>query len=163
MLYGQTRGHFNISNKMLNRNENNYLNSKTEAFKKKCREAGLNVTPQRTAIYKLLIQSTEHPSADMIYKQVKKEMPDISFDTVNRTLSSLCKVGLAYVVEGPGRAKRFEGNTENHQHFNCLKCGRVIDFHHEPFDKIEIPEEIEKKFKILRKSVYLEGLCDKCK
>ena len=148
---------------MSKNNKNIDLDGKIEVFKQECRKAGLSVTPQRTAIYKKLIQSSEHPSVEMVYNQVRKEMPDISLDTVNRTFLSLCKVGLAYVVEGPGRAKRFEGNIENHQHFNCLKCERVIDFHYEPFDKIDVPKEIEQKFKITRKSVYLEGLCDRCK
>ena len=146
-----------------NNNGNSDLNSKINTFMAKCRESGLKITPQRIAIFKILARSKEHPSVDMVYQQVKKEMPNISFDTVNRTLLSLCEIGTAFVVEGSGRVKRFDGNLEDHQHFNCIKCKKIVDFQHKSFENIEVPDDIERKFKILRKTVYLEGLCDKCK
>lgn len=128
-----------------------------------CREAGLKVTPQRMAIYKTLIQSKEHPSADMVYRKVRKTFPSISLDTVNRTLLTLAKIGSAFTVEGSGDVKRYDGNMENHQHFKCLKCKRIIDFHHKPFDNIPVPRKINQKFTVLSKTVYLEGICDLCR
>ena len=115
------------------------------------------------AIYKTLIESKEHPSADMVYRRVRKTFPNISLDTVNRTLLTLAEIGAAFTVEGSGDVKRFDGNLQSHQHFKCLKCKRIIDFHHKPFDDIPLPKKISRKFTILRKTVYLEGLCDLCK
>lgn len=89
-------------------------------------------------------------------------MPAISLDTVNRTLLTLAEIGAAFVVEGTGQPRRFDGGLEDHQHFLCIKCGKIIDFHHPPFDNIQLPHEIEGKFKVLRKTVYLEGLCEPC-
>jgi len=122
----------------------------------------LKLTPQRSAIYKALINTDMHPTAEDIYREVRKEMPAISLDTVNRTLLTLAEIGAAFVVEGTGQPRRFDGGLEDHQHFLCIKCGKVIDFHHPPFDNIELPHEIEGKFKVLRKTVYLEGLCETC-
>ena len=144
-------------------NVNCDLSSKVNTFMDKCRKSGLKITPQRIAIFKILAKSKDHPSADMVYRKVKKEMPNISFDTVNRTLLSLCEIGTAFVVESSGRINRFDGNVEDHQHFNCIKCRKIVDFQHKPFNNIEVPNDIERKFKILRKTVYIEGLCDKCK
>jgi Fur family transcriptional regulator, peroxide stress response regulator len=132
------------------------------AFKAKCREKGLKITPQRIAVYQMLLNSKEHPSADMVYNQVKKLYPNMSFDTVNRTLLTLSEVGAAFVVEGSGEPKRYDANLKPHQHFKCLKCRRIIDFHDREFDEISIPAELEEKFVILRKSVYFEGVCDTC-
>ena len=139
------------------------LKGKADAFKVMCRRMGLKVTPQRMAIYKTLIESKEHPSADMVYRRVRKTFPNISLDTVNRTLLTLAEIGVAFTVEGSGDVKRFDGNLQNHQHFKCLKCKRIIDFHHKPFDDIPLPKKISRKFTVLRKTVYLEGLCDLCK
>ncbi len=143
--------------------KNDELKDWLEAFKLKCRAAGLKVTPQRTAVYKVLIKSKEHPSADRVYRKVKKSLPNISLDTVNRTLLSLTDIGAAFAVEGSGDAKRFDGNLKSHQHFKCIKCKRIIDFHHKPFDNISVPKSISKKFTILRKTVYLEGICNLCR
>jgi len=139
------------------------LDENTRWFTSRCRELGLKVTPQRVAIYRELIKTDEHPSAEMLYEKVRRVFPNISLDTVNRTLLTLNEIGAAFVVEGSGDAKRFDGNLEEHQHFRCVKCKRIIDFHHKPFDDIKLPAGIGKKFTVLRKTVYLEGICDLCK
>jgi Fur family peroxide stress response transcriptional regulator len=141
----------------------NQLEAKMDAFQLKCRKAGLKVTPQRVAVYKALIESKEHPSADVLWRKVRKTYPNISLDTVNRTLLTLAEIGAAFVVEGSGDVKRFDGGLETHQHFKCIKCKRIIDFHHKPFDNIAVPKSISKKYTILKKTVYLEGMCDLCK
>ena len=132
------------------------------AFRAKCRETGLKITPQRMAVYKALVESTAHPSAEAVFRQVRQTFPSISLDTVNRTLLTLSDKGMAFVVEGSGDAKRFDANLKNHQHFKCLKCRRIIDFHHDAFDRIEVPQNLVARFTVLRKTVYVEGLCDRC-
>ena len=143
--------------------ERSKLKVRMEAFKAKCRAAGLKVTPQRMAVYEVLIKSNEHPSAEMVFRKVKRTLPNISLDTVNRTLLTLYEIGAAFAVEGSGDAKRFDGNLKSHQHFKCIKCKRIIDFHHKPFDNIAVPKSISRRFTVLRKTVYLEGICDLCR
>jgi len=145
-----------------NRNSSE-LKKKMDAFQVRCRQVGLKVTPQRTAVYKVLVKSKEHPSADMLYRKVRKILPNISLDTVNRTLLTLAEVGVAFIVEGSGDVKRFDGCLETHQHFKCIKCKRIIDFHYKPFDNVPVPKSISKKFTVLRKTVYFEGICDLCR
>lgn len=138
------------------------MQQKMQTFEAKCHQAGLKITPQRIAVYKALLETNEHPSADMVLNKVRQQMPNISLDTVNRTLLTLAEIGAAFIVEGSGDAKRFDGNPEAHQHFKCIKCKRIIDFHYKPFDNIAIPKNISKKFTTLRKTVYFEGICDLC-
>ena len=141
----------------------NRVESALSAFADKCRRAGLKVTPQRTAVYKALLESDEHPSAEMIWQRLRKIMPNVSLDTVNRTLLTLVEKGLACVLEGSGDVRRYEGTLGNHQHFKCLKCKKVFDFHYKPFDDIRVPASIGKKFDVLKKTVYLEGICRSCR
>jgi Fur family peroxide stress response transcriptional regulator len=131
-------------------------------FEDRCRSEGLKVTPQRIAVYQVLVESHEHPSAETVFQKVRQSQPSISLDTVNRTLLTLAKMGLAFVVEGSGEAKRFDANADSHQHFKCIQCKRIVDFHHLPFDDVPIPAGLKKGFKILRKTVYFEGICDRC-
>ena len=138
------------------------LEEKMDIFQTKCRAAGLRVTPQRTIVYQQLVKSKAHPSADMLYRKVRKILPNISLDTVNRTLLTLAEIGAANIVEGSGDVKRYDGQLDNHQHFKCVKCKRIIDFCHKPFDNIKVPATIRRKFAVLRKTVYLEGICDAC-
>lgn len=135
---------------------------KIRRFTDLCRTTGLRVTPQRIEIFKQLISTDEHPSAEILYEKVRKTFPNISFDTVNRTLLTLSQVGAASIVVGSGDVRRFDGGTEPHQHFKCISCKRIVDFQHKPFDNIKLPTSIARKFKVIRRTIYLEGICDLC-
>jgi Fur family peroxide stress response transcriptional regulator len=140
-----------------------WLNQKIAEFEKQCKTAGLKVTPQRIEVFKALVTTDQHPSAEVLWRRVREVFPNISLDTVNRTLQTLAEIGAAFVVEGTGDVKRFDGGSTNHQHLRCIKCRRVIDFHHEPFNNIPLPQDIEKDFTVLRKTVYIEGICSQCR
>jgi Fur family peroxide stress response transcriptional regulator len=138
------------------------LNEKIENFHNLCRQKQLKVTPQRVEIYKSLMDCSDHPSAEMVYKKVRKNLPNVSLDTVSRTLNTLSLIGAAFVVEGSGDVKRFDGNLEKHQHIKCIKCKKIFDFRHEAFENIQVPENLTDGFKVLRAAVYIEGLCRSC-
>lgn len=138
------------------------LENKIKTFCNRCKEQGLKITPQRIEVYKALVASIEHPSADVVYDKVKKVLPNVSLDTVNRTLNTLSDIGVAFVVEGSGDVKRFDGNLGSHQHFKCIKCKKIFDFQHTPFDNIQVPRKLEEDFKVLRTTVYVEGACKMC-
>jgi Fur family peroxide stress response transcriptional regulator len=131
-------------------------------FRDKCAELGLKVTPQRTAIYEQLYRSKEHPTADAVYRRVRKKLPNISFDTVNRTLVTFSKQGIIRVVEGYGEAKRFDPDLEPHHHFRCIRCNGIVDFQEQTFDELDVPKNIREQFKVLHKKVVLEGVCESC-
>ena len=138
------------------------IDKKVRGFMDRCRESGRKVTSQRITVYRELVRSDDHPSAEMLHRKIKKSSPSISLDTVNRTLLTLYEMGEASIVEGSGDPKRFDTGMEKHQHFRCIKCKRIIDFHHKPFDEIKVPADISKQFTVLRKTLYLEGICDQC-
>jgi Fur family transcriptional regulator, peroxide stress response regulator len=138
------------------------LEERMATFHAKCHKAGLRVTPQRSAVYKALVETDAHPSAEMLFRRVRQVFPCISLDTVNRTLLTLNDIGAAFIVEGTGDAKRFDGNLDSHQHFRCVRCKRIIDFHHEAHDQVRPPEGLPAEFTVLRTTVYVEGVCDRC-
>jgi Fur family transcriptional regulator, peroxide stress response regulator len=138
-------------------------NTKMDMFYRRAKEHGLKITPQRTAIYEELLKAKDHPTADLIYKRIVKKIPNISFDTVNRTLLTFSKIGITNVVEGYGQAKRYDPDVDIHHHFRCIQCGSIIDFHNKEYDNITVPDEINKQFTVINKKVVLEGLCSKCR
>ncbi|MCX8031593.1 MAG: transcriptional repressor [Thermodesulfovibrionales bacterium] len=133
-----------------------------DEFIDKSKSKGLKITPQRIAIYKELIKSSEHPSAETVYKKLHKKYPNISFDTVNRTLITFSNIGLLQIVEGYGDPKRFDPNTESHHHFRCIKCGSISDFSYKEYNELKIPENYS-ELEIRKVKVILEGICKKCK
>ena len=134
-----------------------------ELFYQRSRKHGLKITPQRTIIYQELLKEEDHPTADDIYRRVVRKIPNISFDTVNRTLLISSKIGITNVVEGYGQAKRYDQNMDIHHHFRCIQCGSITDFHHKKYDNMAVPEDINKRCTVINKKVVLEGLCSQCR
>lgn len=137
----------------------NYL---IQQYIEKCKQQNLKVTPQRIAIYKALLRSKNHPTTDIIYQMIRTEFPNISFDTVNRTLLTLAEIGIVDVIESYSGARRFDPNLNSHHHIHCISCGAIIDFENENYDNLNIPEQIEKQYTIVSKRVVFNVICDKC-
>ena len=131
-------------------------------FRVKCKTHGLSMTPQRLAIYKALIESTEHPSAENIYNLVRVSFPDIALDTVYRTLSTFSEIGVIHVVEGYGEVKRYDPDIEPHHHFRCARCNKIIDLYEDSIEEPKISPRLKKKYNVSNVKVVLEGACDKC-
>lgn len=129
----------------------------------KLKKAGLKITPQRMAVLNELADNYDHPTADAIYQKIKKKMPNISFDTVNRTLISFAQSGVIKIAEGQGGARRYDPMTEPHHHFHCIICNRIIDFVNKKYDKIKLPDSITKKHKVFGQKMVLDGICQDCK
>ncbi len=137
--------------------------SALESFKQKCRDSNLRITPQRIAIFQELVNDYSHPCADDVYRKIVKKNPNISFDTVNRTLLLFANQGMIKFAESYGKTKRFDPDVESHHHLCCIRCGRIIDFYNKEYDEIKIPNSIKNKYTVFGKRVVIEGLCDKCK
>ncbi len=138
------------------------IQHRVNLFVETCRRHQLKVTPQRMAVYQALVQSRQHPTADMMFQEVRREYPNISYDTVNRTLLTFAGIGLVDVVEVFGGPKRFDPDIDDHHHLHCMACGRIIDFDHDNYTRLEVPAEIARRFTVISKRVVLKGLCAAC-
>jgi Fur family transcriptional regulator, peroxide stress response regulator len=92
-------------------------------------EHGLRCTRQRRAIYDALSGSRCHPSADELFKMVKKLDDGMSLATVYNTLEAFCGAGLAYKIAGCGGngSTRYDAGGEDHLHLRCRKTGHITD------------------------------------
>jgi len=141
----------------------NNHDSETEIIAQKLKKTGLKITPQRMAILSELAGNYDHPTADAIYQKIKLKLPNISFDTVNRTLIALAQSGVIKIAEGQGGARRYDPMTEPHHHFHCVRCNKIIDFMNKKYDRIKLPKNITKKHQVLDQKIVLDGICQECK
>ncbi|MDE6964875.1 MAG: transcriptional repressor, partial [Lachnospiraceae bacterium] len=88
----------------------------------------LKHSKQRDSIKEFLSTRKDHPTADVVYMNVRKSFPNISLGTVYRNLTLLADIGeIARLRIGDG-ADHFDYDTSPHYHFVCLECGEVSDF-----------------------------------
>ena len=117
---------------------------------------------QKETILNFLKTTSSHPTANCIYEEVRKEIPNISLGTVYRNLRLLKQEDKILELDLAGSLSRFDGNTQSHYHFRCEKCGRVFDVD-EPVDK-ESNERVARKtgFKVSHHILEFRGLCQDC-
>jgi Fur family transcriptional regulator, peroxide stress response regulator len=88
---------------------------------------GQRFTEQRAAVYRFLLGTEAHPTADDVFTSVRGELPDISLATVYKALEALVGCGLAAKLTYGDGSARYDGRTDPHPHARCLKCGAVLD------------------------------------
>jgi Fe2+ or Zn2+ uptake regulation protein len=120
------------------------------------------LTSQKQIILDYLMSVKTHPTAEQVFKQVRKKLPRISQGTVYRVLNNFTDKGKLQVI-GSGGISHFDGDTSSHAHFICQSCSNVFDV----FDvcskcKILINKKI-KVGKINYFKIYFYGKCKKCK
>ncbi|NTV25335.1 MAG: transcriptional repressor [Chlorobiaceae bacterium] len=136
--------------------------NRMERFIDRCRQEGLKVTPQRIAIYEVLLDSKDHPSADTVYRKMSATHPTISFDTVNRTLLTFAEIGVIDMVESYSVSRRFDTDTSPHHHVHCIRCGHIADFVSPDIDAIMLPEEIIGEYQVIGKRTVVSCVCQEC-
>ena len=82
------------------------------------KEKKLKLTPQRLAVYQYLKSTSEHPSAETIYKALQPNYPTMSLATVYKTLKTLVEIGLVQELNVGEGNFRYDGNCSEHGHYN---------------------------------------------
>ena len=91
------------------------------------REAALRVTRPRVAV---LDAVHAHPHADTgtIIRAVRRELPEVSHQTVYDALGALTAARLVRRIQPPGSVARYESRVgDNHHHMVCRSCGLIVD------------------------------------
>ena len=82
---------------------------------------------QRDAILRVLRASRAHPTAEHIYAEVRKVLPNVSLGTVYRNIRQLSESGELITLETEDKSVHYDGNTAPHRHFVCNRCHRILD------------------------------------
>lgn len=126
--------------------------------------AELKHSRQRDAIVRNLRNRCDHPTADMIYSDIRREFPNISLGTVYRNLSLLADMGEIKRLPATKGADRFDGNMKPHDHFICRICGSVQDMDFVDTRKLEAEAQKAQGFEgvIEDSTVNFYGICGDC-
>ena len=117
---------------------------------------------QRERIFRAVAESCEHPTANMVYEELKSDMPRLSLGTVYRNLNQLADAGRLKKIPLADGSCRFDKTTEAHSHIVCQICGCVADVHLPSFQALEQTIASETDFELCSYDVVLRGVCKRC-
>ena len=122
----------------------------------------VRMTRQRQVILEEM-QPGKHPTADAVYENVRKKIPNISLGTVYRNLELLSRSGRIRRFRLGGGQKQFDGGTHRHYHVRCTSCGRVDDVSAAALGDLEQAVQGTSDFEIRGHHLEFEGLCPTCR
>jgi len=120
----------------------------------------MRFSKQRDLILNIVQGTRSHPTADWVYGEVRRELPNVSLGTVYRNLGQLVdnKSLLAINIDG---TIHYDAFLDDHQHFQCKTCNNIYDIDISIKDFVS---QIESKtnHKIDRCQIHLVGICKDC-
>lgn len=87
----------------------------------------LKHSKQRDLIKNFLMSRKDHPTADVVYMNVRQQQPNISLGTVYRNLTLLADIGEIQRLRLGDGVDHFDADISEHYHFICNDCGGVLD------------------------------------
>jgi Fur family transcriptional regulator, iron response regulator len=90
-------------------------------------ERGIQPSAQRVAVADYVLYTTDHPSADQVWAEVKRSFPMLSRATVYNTLNLFTEKGLLReLVLAEGKVV-FDPKLDPHHHFLDEETGEIVD------------------------------------
>jgi Fur family transcriptional regulator, peroxide stress response regulator len=120
------------------------------------------MTAQKSFVFGYLKSVKTHPSAETVYKEVKKKLPNISQGTVYRILNNFKDKGEILAIDTKDNV-HFDADISDHAHFICEECGNVFDVISECSNCGILKNKQTKVGRISRYQIKFYGVCKNCK
>jgi len=122
----------------------------------------LKYSRQRESIKAYLAARHDHPTADTLYTEIRKEYPNISLGTVYRNLNLLVELGeIQKITCGDGK-DHFDAQTYPHYHFVCRRCGSVFDVPMKTISDMEKEAARQTGARVDSHTIHFYGECANC-
>ena len=124
--------------------------------------AAIKHSRQREMIKAFLKSRKDHPTADIVYINVRQQNPNISLGTVYRNLTLLADMGEIRRLRVGDGVDHFDADTSPHYHFVCTECGAVIDLEMDSIEGITELAGAGFNGRIAGHVTYFYGSCGNC-
>ncbi len=128
---------------------------------------GVRMTRQRRTILGIIETADQHLDVGMILRKARKADPTIDRVTVYRTIKLLKRHGLVDeldLLHLRGDKHYYERHPQReHLHMACLRCGKVMEFESDLFERLKGQVERDCRFHIIVTRVEMGGYCADCR
>ena len=114
---------------------------------------------QREKVLDIVRSTKSHPTADWVFHEVRKELPNISLATVYRNLNLLVESEEINEVLCDGQL-RFDANKGEHFHFICKSCKGIFDIDE---SRVSSPDfKLPRGYVVQDVRMDFYGICPSC-
>jgi Fur family ferric uptake transcriptional regulator len=128
---------------------------------------GVRMTRQRRTILSVVETAQQHLDASQLLRKARRIDPEIDRVTVYRTLNLLKRHGLVDeldLMHLEGEKHFYERRPQrDHLHMACLRCGKILEFESNLFDRLKGQIQRECQFHIVVSRMEIGGYCSQCR
>jgi Fur family ferric uptake transcriptional regulator len=128
---------------------------------------GVRMTRQRRTILSIVETAQQHLDASQLLRKARRIDPEIDRVTVYRTLKLLKRHGLVDeldLMHLEGEKHFYERRPQrDHLHMACLRCGKILEFESNLFDRLKGQIQRECQFHIVVSRMEIGGYCSQCR
>jgi len=92
-------------------------------------------TPQRQAVYEVIRESGDHPTAVEIMDRLRDRGQNFAYGTIYNSLRYLVDAEYILELKLGDNASRYDANVDDHHHVTCSKCGKIDEIY------VDLPKE----------------------
>ena len=119
-------------------------------LEQRCVEKGMKMTEQRRVIAQVLSHADDHPDVEEVHKRASAIDHRISIATVYRTVRLFEEADLIARHDfGDGRARYEIEPDHHHDHLIDVTTGRVIEFHNDEIEQLQMKVAAEHGFDLV--------------
>lgn len=135
-----------------------------QRFESFLRGKDLRLTEARAAIVEAALARSGHYPIEELIADLKRRGIRGSKATVYRTLPLLAEAGILQpaILAGDSRSYETTFGEEHHDHLLCSRCGKVVEFGFEPFERLQREVATSHGFRLESHHHELVGTCPEC-
>lgn len=123
-------------------------------------QKGVKPSFHRMKILEYLFLRKNHPTVDVIYRDISGEIPTLSKTTIYNTLKLLYEKNIVRMITIEENEVKYDATVSNHAHLKCLRCGKLYDL----TGGARIPDTRSLEgHQILETHLYYKGICKQCR
>ncbi len=114
---------------------------------------------QRDKVLEVVRSTKTHPTADWVFHEVRKQIPNVSLATVYRNLNQLVETKDINEVLSEGQL-HFDANNVEHFHFICRSCAGIFDIEEKRVEPLDF--KLPRGYLVEKIKMDFYGLCPNC-
>jgi Fur family transcriptional regulator, peroxide stress response regulator len=120
---------------------------------------GIKPSFHRMKVLEYLVKNRNHPTVDVIFKDISPEIPTLSKTTIYNTLKTLQSSGLVQSVTIEDNEVKYDADVNKHAHFKCTECGHLYDI---PMDTKVLQIKSIGGHLVKESQLNFKGVCKSC-
>lgn len=139
-------------------------NQEKQQFKKLFKQELIDNFEDRFKILEVFLQTERHVTAGELVQILEDKGFHFELDFVRDTIKLMCRFGFAQVNRFDNGLVRYEHRhlCQHHDHMICTKCRRIIEFHDDQIELLQVQIADDYDFHMLQHKMEIYGICSQC-